>query len=387
LKNVPGDGKVEARYVRQGREDTFDWKPWLPVEIDKLETGRLVSPQLQLGITFAGYPLSFDTANVLGNTPLDIELAAGSYLLVLRKDGYVDTRVPVASKGSREVHEDVMLLRAEDVPDGFVFVPSGTVPTGRDAQAFQPYRWGTTDVESFFMARHEVTVAEWLDFLNHDEIRGRVDPEGMFEPVTAPVRKRLAAGTKLQVVRKNRRGLSLSRHPSTGRWYRPPDQTMQNDWPVMGISWLAAWEYAEWRNREAERRGERWRFRLPSGHEWERAARGVDRRQFVWGDYFVRSFCCSQGGTILGLPGAVGIYPDGESVFGVRDMVGSVSEHTDDHPTEVPRNRVYRGGSWSDIDEYYYRLATRNSMDPSQLSRAFGIRLVAELGSPAPTSK
>ena len=154
----------------------------------------------------------------------------------------------------------------------------------------------------------------------------------------------------------------------------------RSDWPAFGISHIAALEYAAWRTGKQEDDGPRWTYRLPTDEEWERAARGVDRRVFAWGDYLVWSFCVSHRGMHPPrLPRPVGSYPFDESPFGVRDMGGSVTEHTTGRPARGLRNTAYRGGSWQNLDEGYFRLASRNSLLPEQhYARHSGLRLVAE---------
>jgi serine/threonine protein kinase/formylglycine-generating enzyme required for sulfatase activity len=362
--------QVEVRLRRGTEELGGRWTPWQP-RSDELakHTGRLIQPWFQLGVSFAGYPLDAGDGNLLGRTPLEVHLLPGSYLLLLRAEGFADARLPLHASGAAAVRERVHLLRPDEIPPGFVYVPAGPVATGGDRAAYQPFPWGTQRVEGFLIAKHEVTVAEWLEFLNDDEVDFRVDDGGfLLRPPNKPLSVALPART------------SLWRDLVTRRWSINPEvKRMKSDWPVMQVSWLAAQEYVSWLTR---RPGAPWslKYRLPTGLEWERAARGVDRRHFVWGDYFVRSSCCSQGGALSGLPDRVGTFPWDESVFGVRDTVGSVAEQTLDSPEESPRSKVYRGGSYDNIDEYYYRLATRNSLLETHLAhRYLGLRVVAEL--------
>ncbi|ETR65709.1 MAG: hypothetical protein OMM_13837, partial [Candidatus Magnetoglobus multicellularis str. Araruama] len=65
--------------------------------------------------------------------------------------------------------------------------------------------------------------------------------------------------------------------------------------------------------------------RLPTGREWEKAARGTEGRLFPWGDIFNIDYCnCSQLG--FGLPTHVKQFPHAKSPYGVCDMLGNVFE-------------------------------------------------------------
>jgi len=104
----------------------------------------------------------------------------------------------------------------------------------------------------------------------------------------------------------------------------------RDDWPVMGVSWDDATDYARWLTARAG--GGRWRFELPSEDEWEKAARGPDGRFFPWGDEFDPTFCRMQdsraGEQPRLQPEAFGLFPLDESPYGLRDLGGGMREWT-----------------------------------------------------------
>ena len=159
-----------------------------------------------------------------------------------------------ASGGRRRVRP---FLAAEALP-GFVEIPAGPFVMGSDP-ALDPMandneRWssaapqGTVDVPAFFIARQEVTIAQFQAFVE---------------------------ATKFKVDDRALRG--------------------QPNHPVAFVSWPDALAYGRWleatlkarpdtpsRLRQLLRDG--WRVSLPSEAQWEKAARGTDRRIFPWGN-------------------------------------------------------------------------------------------------------
>ncbi len=92
--------------------------------------------------------------------------------------------------------------------------------------------------------------------------------------------------------------------------------------PVTGVSWDSARAYAEWR--EAD---------LPGEAEWERAARGVDRRLFPWGSRYAE-----QGEWLEAQvdPWPVGEHPELDSPDGAHDLVTRLFEWCADEFTPYP---------------------------------------------------
>lgn len=86
------------------------------------------------------------------------------------------------------------------------------------------------------------------------------------------------------------------------------------DYPVVNVNILDAHQFATWAGK-----------RLPTGKEWEKAARGIDGRAFPWGND--KDSSKANIGTKKVEP--VTTHADGASPFGVLQMVGNVWELTE----------------------------------------------------------
>jgi formylglycine-generating enzyme required for sulfatase activity len=137
--------------------------------------------------------------------------------------------------------------------------------------------------------------------------------------------------------------------PAHWRDGAPP--TYRANHPVHGTGWQGALLYAEWLS---ERSGVA--YRIPTEAEWEKAARGTDRRAFPWGERFDAARCNTREGGV-GATTPVGTYPAGASPCGALDLAGNVEEFVADLYWPYPGSdfddpeygsyRMTRGGVFS----------------------------------------
>ncbi len=286
----------------------------------------------------------------------DVMLPKGSYIVVARKKGFEDTRIPVAIERGEQVHlKNIRLFEKGAVPAGYVYVPPGPFVLGGDPQA--PYSAERTvkTVPGFFISRQEITVGEYLDFINFMESRLPGSAEKYLP-------RRSATAGFYWKKRGNRYAADFPKN-----------------WPVLGISWNDARAYCKWLTRKNKEAG--LVYRLPEDWEWEKAARGVDGRAFPWGNYFDYRFC-SMANSLAEKregPSPVGSFPLDESVYGVQDSAGNVSEWSKTFFDKEQNLRMYLGSAWGLHDEALARSAARKGHTPSSVADTLGFRIAISL--------
>ena len=154
--------------------------------------------------------------------------------------------------------------------------------------------------------------------------------------------------------------------------------------PVVCVTWYEAMAYTRWVSAQIGQR-----FSLPTEAEWEKAARGTDRRIYPWGNTWDANRANS-GEAGIGRTTPVGQYPRGASPYGALDMAGNIWEWTRSIYTPYPYNPTdgredegnpaqkgfaLRGGAWFNRP-LYLRTAFRSYRSPDARNQLVGFRLV-----------
>lgn len=246
----------------------------------------------------------------------------------------------------------------DDANLGFVEIPAGTFTMGSnpvlDSMAYGNEQWsrrqrqGEVELPRYFISRFETTVAQYSAYL---------------------------ADTVQQS-----EALNLD---------------TAGNFPIAGVTWPETLRYARWleqKLRESDSTPEQIRelldsgahVTLPSEAQWEKAARGTDKRVFPWGSR-VRTDLANFNNN---RPLVVGALPCSSCSFGLSDMSGNLWELTRSPLQDYPYNPdddgenlsseviwVMRGGSYED-QVNNIRAAVRGGVDPSVRNLTIGFRLV-----------
>ncbi|MCA9285883.1 MAG: protein kinase [Phycisphaerales bacterium] len=303
-------------------------------------------PGLALRTTAA--PVVLGEASRIGEAPEnEVLLDDGPHLIVARKAGYLLSCLPVRLKGGGRQDVVVELVPESMVPEEFVFVPP----------------WRSTGGKGFLIMEREVTLGEYLEFLNDPAVRAEIE----------------ASPTLIRVPRS---GTTVYCAKDENGMYLPPEGTSL-DVPAFGLSWRDAHAYSHWRTDRATAAGEPFVFELPTANEW--SAAGGSFCPFVYGErfrpkWFSSCFTRPTPGIEPGMR-----FPIDRSAFGVYDLTGSVCEWTADWWREEVGQRFLKGGSWAHAGpEERFRLPGGIGQREDFCDGTTGVRLVLRLTEPAP---
>ncbi len=239
----------------------------------------------------------------------------------------------------------LLAIPASPAEPGMAFIPGGEFLRGRTHVLFDDdLKWRPTllkdnrpvkptTVNPFYLDEHEVTNAQYIEFL---QASGRRPPF---------------------------------------HWIDGEMAEGQEKYPVVNVNWHEAVAYCEWSDK-----------RLPTEAEWERAARGMaEGVKFPWGEEEPEK---GKHAHFDVLDGERDVCRFPRNYFGLCDMAGNVWEWCSDRyertyyeraPLDNPKgpdegiHRVLRGGSWADAAKYLTS-AYRTFSRPASRSPNIGFR-------------
>jgi serine/threonine protein kinase/formylglycine-generating enzyme required for sulfatase activity len=308
-------------------------------------------------------------------------LVPGSYRVAISGPGLARILYPFEIRRGEQLKVDLVIPRAADLPEGFVYVAPGESWFGDGDEQLRRQFLGTVPIHrrssnAFLIAQRETTYREWIDFLNSlpEAERARYEPE---------VATTSHGSLRLRNL-ENRWQLTFE--PTTTRYvaragelltYAGRKRRARQDWlrfPVAGISPQDAERYLKWLRDSHRVPGARMCTEL----EWERAARGADDRLFPHGDELDTddaNFDATYGRVASAYgPDAVGSHPVSRSPFDVDDLAGNVLEFTTSSMTSG--ETAIRGGA------YYFNAISSRSTNREPFPATFrdvttGIRVCA----------
>lgn len=194
--------------------------------------------------------------------------------------------------------------KKEAQDDNMIVIPSGWFRMGTD--------WGEVNerpehdvfVAAFKLDKFEVTSKDFAEFLN-----SKGNPDNKYTTIDefSTIMASYSAGDK------------AGQQKPKGYVARPGFE----NFPANNVSWYGAEEYCKWKGK-----------RLPTEAEWEKAARGYDRRAYPWGngmaDENKAKFAQLWAEKELNVMTKVDSLPEGASYFGVLNMGGNVWEWVND---------------------------------------------------------
>ena len=256
------------------------------------------------------------------------------------------------------------------LPEEMVSIPAGKFRMGsrKGDDAEKPVR--RVSVPAFKMSKYEVTVSQFRAFVEAAEYRTDAEQNVGGE-----------AGCFSKQVDGNWAWVS-------GRSWRDPGYPVEDDQPVVCVSWNDVQAFIDWLNQKTGGN-----YRLPTEAEWEYAVRAGSKTKYSWGDGIGSNQAnCDNDycGDSWEYTAPVGSFP--ANPWGLHDMHGNVWEWVqdcwNDNYKGAPKDgsartsgdcgrRVVRGGAWSN-DARHLRSADRDRDARASRGNGIGFRLAQD---------
>ena len=313
------------------------------------------------------------------STDYTTSLPAGSYRLLLDGPGLAHVAYTFEIQRGERQTVTLPLPAATEVPEGFVYIPSGDFWFGDSDETLRTQFFNTVPLhrrhtDPFLIARHETTYAEWIAFLNS---QSEPDQRRYSPHVSTALRGSLA------LTRRDQRW-EISFEPMARRYrasegeviaYRGRKANQLQNWlhfPVAGISPQDVERYVTWLGATTGVSG----LRLCTELEWEHAAKGADDRLFPDGDVLGpndanHDATYGRVNEAYG-PDVVGLHPGSRGPFEIDDLTGNVFEFVTS--SQASTGVVIRGGAYQ-FGAATCRNANREPVPDSYRDVTAGFRL------------
>ena len=259
--------------------------------------------------------LILEPINRLQTQHLDIRLPVGSYCLTIDAEEHAAVTYPVQLMNGQDWDttppgdsiRSLPLPKPGDLGRQDHYVPEGWFYAGGDPDAPNGLEEVRVWLDGFIIRETPVTHRQYLEFVNDVLQTHGYEEASLWLP-----REQSTSEAEL--------GKSIYLQEDD-RFVHMLGPSM-DDHPVVHITWFEALAFTHWLARTT---GLPWR--LPSELEWEKAARGVDRRCFPWGDQFDPMFCIMMDSHV-GKPEIRSVNHNllDCSLYGVRSLAGNTRE-------------------------------------------------------------
>ncbi len=283
---------------------------------------------------------------------IDYNLETGEYIVEITTNSTRSFNVPLLLEHG--ANEKIKIKTPGLFPPETVYVSAGEFwKGGEDSPTERLHRERTN---AFFIARHEVSFREYMQFW-------LAENGGAGKAELIP-KLRFAADEFTFYDAWNENGKLLP--------------MLEPEQPVVGVSIEAARQYCRWLGDQIG-----CEVRLPTASEWEKAARGVDARRYVWGDDYLPDAAFTNENTQakerFELMAPCASFPLDESVYGVCDLAGNVREWTSTR-FDNSENFIIKGASFATSRRF---LPCASADDAQRVPSDIGFRYVI----PEPATK
>lgn len=262
-------------------------------------------------------------------------------------------------------------LFAQSPPNNFIWIEGGQFEMGSDQGRIDEKPAHKVTLDGFFMAKYEVTVAEFREFIKNTDYQTSAEKKGQ--------------SVKWSGCTWNKKANVNWQCDANGH----PREPKEDNQPVLHVSWEDAKAYCQWKSKST---GES--YRLPTEAEWEFAATNRGAAIESAGTINEKQLSrCANFNNKEQLTKPVGSLEP--NALGIYDLSGNASEWVEDVYSSTyyqeskganPCNqtvkqrwdlRAYRGGAWFDQAEQI-NVKRRNSNYTYYSSAIIGFRLVRD---------